>query len=163
MAEIKQDPLTLGGSMLYKLIHRSFPGWFKYNSFYVMQPMYTPAMNAEIAKEFGTFDQFSLEPPGTPAKLVLLNTHAAISAVLENNKAFKVKYGQALPDLIFADFMLSGDCPANIKNRTLANTTISAKQSVSLIESWTETMMDKILRRETYTLGKTKQVDIAKE
>lgn len=29
MAEIKQNYQTLGGSMLYRLIHRAFPKWFK--------------------------------------------------------------------------------------------------------------------------------------
>lgn len=150
--------------MLYKLIQRSFPGWFKFNSVYVMQPMYTPKMNESIAKELGTLSTFSLDPPAPPKRMTLLNTHAAISKVLANNTDFKVRYGESLPDLIFSDFMLSGDGAANGKNHACVRGQImSCPADLMVFETWFESRMRKILTREAYTLGKKYQVDITKE
>ncbi len=116
MAEIKQNYKTLGGSMLYRLIHRAFPKWFKFNSVYVMQPMYLPSMNAKIFEEFGTMDQYCLDPPAPPPKVIVLNSHAAISALLDDQANFKVKYGMQLPDLVFSEYMLQGDGRKNRDN-----------------------------------------------
>lgn len=102
--------------MLYRLIHRAFQNWFKFNSVYVMQPMYLPSMNVEIFKKFGTIDQYSLDPPAPPPKMTILNTHAAISALLNDQANFKVKYGIQLPDLVFPEYMLQGDRPSNTAN-----------------------------------------------
>ena len=164
MAEVKQDYTTLGGSMLYKLIQRSFPGWFKFNSVYVMQPMYTPSANEKIQTELGTIKSFSLDPPAPPKRMTILNTHAAITNLLANNTDFKVRYGESLPDLIFKDFMLSGDAIANTKNHTcVRGELMSCPGGLGLFENWFETTMKTILAREAYHLGKPLQVDITKE
>ncbi|KAK3178351.1 hypothetical protein OEA41_000486 [Lepraria neglecta] len=84
MTEVNQNYETLGGSMLYRLIHQAFPKWFKFKSVYVMQPMYLPSRNAEIFKKFGTMDQYCLDPPAPPPKATFLNSHAATSALLND-------------------------------------------------------------------------------
>jgi len=149
---------------MYKLIQRAFPGWFKFNSVYVMQPMYTPKMNAQIIKELGTASSFSLDPPAPPKRMTILNTHAAISALLADNSSFKVRYGESLPDLIFADFMLSGDNTANAQNHTLTRKVLmGCPAGMPVFEAWFETMTRKILAREAYKLKDVYQVDITKE
>jgi hypothetical protein len=162
MAEVKMDTQTLGGSMLYKLIQRSFPGWFKFNSVWVMQPMYTPSMNIEIRKQLGTSDQFVFDGPKSPAKNIVLSSHAAISSVL-SGKSMKIKYGQRLPELTFADFILSGNCPTIVKDRAFANTRAADPANLKLVESCFAQLMQNILKREAYSLKNTYQVDITKE
>ena len=164
LAEIKQDYQTLGGSMLYRLIHRAFPRWFKFNSVYVMQPMYLPSMNEQIFKELGTINQYCLDPPGPPPKTTLLNTHAAINALLDDHANFKVKYGWQLPDLVFPEYMLTGDGPKNRDNhKVVAQRKMNVPGGLELYaKSFYETTR-KILARESYKLGKTFQVDITKE
>ncbi|KAL8711250.1 MAG: hypothetical protein Q9220_004395 [cf. Caloplaca sp. 1 TL-2023] len=154
MAEVQQNYETLGGSMLYRLIHRAVPKWFKFNSIYVMQPMYLPSMNQEIAKEFNTIDLYSLDPPAPPPKITLLNTHAAISAVLNDQANFKVKYGMQLPDLVFPEYMLQGDSTANRENHTfVAQRLMKVPGGLDLYAKSFEDCMRKILARESYTLG----------
>ncbi|KAL8897030.1 MAG: hypothetical protein Q9207_007419, partial [Kuettlingeria erythrocarpa] len=164
MAEVKQNYETLGGSMLYRLIHRAVPKWFKFNSIYVMQPMYLPSMNAEIAKEFNTIDQYSLDPPAPPPKITLLNTHAAISALLNDQANFKVKYGMQLPDLVFPEYMLQGDGPANRENhKFVASRLMNVPGGLDFYAKAFEDTTWKILAREAYTLGDRFQVDITKD
>lgn len=164
MAEVAQNYETLGGSMLYKLIHRAFPGWFKFNSIYVMQPMYTPKMNQAIQKELGHIDDYVLDAPAPPPKVTVLATNAAIAPILKDQANFKVKYGRQVPDLVFADYMLSGDstgCRANKDFTSLRLNKCPGAHDVYFkgFEDWTR----KILTREAYKLGKFYQVDMSKE
>lgn len=150
--------------MLYRLIHRAFPKWFKFNSVYVMQPMYLPSMNAEIFKEFGTMDQYCLDPPAPPPKVTVLNSHAAISALLNDQANFKVKYGMQLPDLVFPEFMLQGDGRKNTDNhKFVGQCMMNVPGGMDLYAKSFDETTRKILARESYKLGDTFQVDITKE
>ena len=150
--------------MLYRLIQRGVPKWFKFNSIYVMQPMYLPSMNIEIAKEFNTIDQYSLDPPAPPPKTTLLNTHGAISALLNDHANFKVKYGLQLPDLVFAEYMLSGDGAANRENHSfVAQRIMNVPGGLDLYAKAFDETTRKILTRESYKLGPYYQVDMTKE
>lgn len=122
MNEIQGDPKTLGGSMLYRLIQRGLPGWFPFNSIAVMQPMYTKKMNIQIAKELGTFDQYTLDDPSPPKSSVVIKTWAGIQQVLNDHKTFPLGWGKVL-DYIFEGkkdlswFMLAGNEPKNFEHR----------------------------------------------
>lgn len=164
MAEVQQNYETLGGSMLYRLIHRAVPKWFKSNSISVMQPMYLPSMNKEIAKEFDTIDQYSLDSPAPPPKVTVLNTHAAISALLNDHASFKVKYGLQSPGVVFPEFMPQGDGPANRENHAfVAPRIMGVPGSLDLYAKAFEDTMRKIFAREAYKLGDVFQVDFIKE
>ena len=164
MAEITQDYETLGGSMLHKLMHRSFPKWFKFNTVYVMQPMYLPSMNVEIFKEFGTIDQYCLDPPAPPPKMTILNSHEAVKTLLNDQANFKVKYGIQLPDLVFPEYMLQGDGPKNRENHAfVVKRIMEISGGMNLYAKSTEETMRRILARESYKLGDRFQVDITKE
>ena len=164
MAEIKQNYKTLGGSMLYRLIHRAFPKWFKFNSVYAMQPMYLPSMNKKIFEEFGTMNQYCLDPPALPPKMVVLNSHSAISALLDDQANFKVKYGMQLPDLVFPEFMLQGDGAKNRDNhKFVAQRMMNVPTGLDLYAKFFYETTHKILARESYKLGNRFQVDITKE
>ena len=164
MAEVQQNYDTLGGSMLYRLIHRAVPKWFKFNSIYVMQPMYLPKMNEEIAKEFNTIDLYSLDPPAPPPKITVLSTQAAISALLNDQANFKVKYGMQLPDLVFPEYMLQGDGAANRDNHAfVAKRMMNVPGGLDLYAKAFESTMRQILAREAYKLGNQFQVDLTKE
>ncbi|KAL8768874.1 MAG: hypothetical protein Q9194_005595 [Teloschistes cf. exilis] len=164
MAEVKQNYDTLGGSMMYRLIQRAVPKWFKFNSIYVMQPMYLPSMNKEIAEQFGTIDQYSLDPPAAPPKTTVLNTHAAIAALLDDQANFKVKYGMQLPDLVFPEYMLQGDGAANRENhKFVAQRMMNVPGGLDLYAKAFDESMRTILKREAYKLGKQYQVDMTKD
>jgi hypothetical protein len=119
--EIKQDTKTLGGSMLYRLIQRGLPGWFPFNSVAVMQPMYTKKANEAIAREHGILDQYTLDDPKPPPKLVKLVTKEAIQKVL-NDKQYLLTGLKPLNSLFpgkkdYSWFMLAGDEPRQYDHR----------------------------------------------
>jgi hypothetical protein len=114
----------LGGSMFYKLIQRAFPGWFDFNSIYVMQPMFTPSENQEIAKEIGTIQLYSLDPPKAPPALSIVTSHVVATALQQNKQAFRVPWLKGFNEMLpgqrnFASYMLSGDAESNLAQRKL--------------------------------------------
>ncbi|RDA87471.1 hypothetical protein CP532_2800 [Ophiocordyceps camponoti-leonardi (nom. inval.)] len=121
--EVMPDYETLGGSVLYRLIQRTLPGWFPYNSVAVMQPMYTKAANEEIARKLGTIGQFTMDDVRQPPKTVVVKTRAAVKEVLGQPERFAVPWLRAF-HAMFPDgekdlswFMLAGDEARNQQNR----------------------------------------------
>jgi hypothetical protein len=65
MDEVTPNPAGLKGSMFYKLIQRALPGWFKYDSIYLWQPMYTPDKNIELVIDQKKIKEFTRQPTYT--------------------------------------------------------------------------------------------------
>ena len=163
MAEVQQDYLTLGGSVFYRLIQRAFPKWFKFNSIYVMQPMYLPKMNMEIFKQFGTIDQYSFDAPALPPNTTVFSTQAAISHVIDDKKNFRFGYIDKLPDSLSADFMTLGDCTSNKGNHAELAAQVRDHGGFGMFSKSIELKMRKVLAREAYKLRDLYQVDMTKE
>ncbi|RFU32277.1 hypothetical protein B7463_g4075, partial [Scytalidium lignicola] len=168
--EVQQDPKTLGGSMLYKLIQRGVPGWFPFNSIAVMQPMYTKKANEKIAKELGTLEQYTLDDPKPPAKAVVIITNAAIKQTLSNPKQFAAPWLPGINSLFpgkkdFGWFMLAGDEPRNRTNR--ANFTKAMGKIPSLhnaVHEFIERVGTELIKKETFTLKKgLDQIDLIRD
>jgi hypothetical protein len=168
--EVQQDYKTLGGSMLYKLIQRGVPNWFPFNSVAVMQPMYTKSANEKIAKEIGTFDQFTLDDPKPPAKATVLVSSSAIKQVLGNPKQYVVPWLKPLNNLFpgkkdFSWFMLAGDQPQNYKHRTDFSKAMSKIPNLhDAIHEFVERQGAKLIQKESFNLKKgLDQIDIIRD
>jgi len=168
--EVQQDYKTLGGSMLYKLIQRGVPNWFPFNSVAVMQPMYTKSANEKIAKEIGTFDQFTLDDPKPAPKTAVLTSSSAIKQVLGNPKQYVVPWLKALNNLFpgkkdYSWFMLAGDQPQNYKHRTDFSKAMSKVPNLhDAIHEFIERQGAKLIKKESFNLKKgLDQIDIIRD
>ncbi|KAM0207497.1 hypothetical protein ACHAQD_012015 [Fusarium lateritium] len=168
--EVQQDYKTLGGSMLYKLIQRGVPNWFPFNSVAVMQPMYTKSANEKIAKEIGTFDQFTLDDPKPPAKTTILVSSSAIKQVLGNPKQYVVPWLKPLNVLFpgkkdYSWFMLAGDQPLNYKHRTDFTKAMSKVPNLhDAIHEFIERQGAKLIKKEAFCFKKgLDQIDIIRD
>lgn len=168
--EVQQDYKTLGGSMLYKLIQRGVPNWFPFNSVAVMQPMYTKSANEKIAKEIGTFDQFTLDDPKPAPKTAVFTTNSAIKQVLGNPKQYVVPWLKALNNLYpgkkdYSWFMLAGDQPQNYKHRTDFSKAMSKIPNLhDAIHEFIERQGAKLIKKESFNLKKgLDQIDIIRD
>ncbi|KAI1259137.1 heme peroxidase [Xylariaceae sp. FL1019] len=169
--EVQEDPKTMGGSMLYKLIHRALPGWFPYNSVSVMQPMYTKKANTDIAKELGTLAQFTLDDPKPPLKPVVLFTSAAVKQVLSSPKQYVLPWLTPLNALFVTEkkdiswYMLAGDGPKNIEHRTTMRKAFGKLPDVgSAIRELVQRVGSQLIEKETFELKKgLNQIDIIRD
>ncbi|KAK2798076.1 hypothetical protein FQN51_007895 [Onygenales sp. PD_10] len=170
MAECQQDFGTLGGSMFYKLIQRGLPGWFPYNSLSVMQPMYVPDMNREIATEIGTIGLYTEAAPKKPARRMILVKQSEIRKMLTDPKKFPVPFGKPydenfLPEKDFSHFMLAGDAPRNRDQRNLYGGLLYGSGELKgLLAKFIQDQTDKFLTGSMYPIGRgTYHVDILKD
>lgn len=169
--EIMPDYETLGGSVLYRLIQRTLPGWFPYNSVAVMQPMYTKAANAEIARQLGTMGQFTADGARPPPKTVVVSTNAAIKEVLDRPDRFALPWLRGF-NAMFPDgdkdlswFMLAGDEAPNSQNRTeLTGVMDGLPDARGALLAMMAQEGARLLEKETLTLREgVHQVDIVRD
>lgn len=152
---------------MYHLILNAFPKYFKYNSVYAMQPFYTPTESRKIFDKFGTSGQYSFDPPAYIAPPIPILTHAGLKRVLNDQKNFKVPWGEAMKYLgLDHEYMLAGDSASNTEQRNLVGDAIyDVTGSRKQFKDFTEEITVKLLKREVYQLGKVpfNQVDIVRE
>jgi len=78
------------GGVLYKLLMRAFPGWYRANSVYALYPFTTVEGTREILRKNGTIDTFDFSEPsfvGPPTPVV---TWQGVVNVLNDQEHFKV-------------------------------------------------------------------------
>ncbi|KAI5797521.1 heme peroxidase [Peziza echinospora] len=159
--EVESDCAILGGARMHQLILNAFPGFFKPNSVYALQPFYTSKRNKEIFDSLGTTHLFDFSRPQKGPKAVPVSGHAGITSVFADTKKF-VPVQQISPaDL----FQLSAEGISNLKSggalvrAALGNTETRNKnkdQFRQTIEEYTSTA----LQREKQPLGKDWMIDI---
>ena len=149
--------------MFHRLIHRSFPTQFKFNSIYCMQPMYLPSMNIEIFKQNKTLDLYSTDPPARIPKAKVLGTQSAVKTVIDDSKTYGSSYVGKLPDSASADFMICGDCSGDKTSHTKLAAQVKATGGLNLFQKSIEASMRKVLAREAYKMRGLYQVDMTKE
>ncbi|PHH80855.1 hypothetical protein CDD80_6414 [Ophiocordyceps camponoti-rufipedis] len=169
--EIMPDYETLGGSVLYRLIQRTLPGWYPFNSVAVMQPMYTKAANVEIARKLGTMGQFTVDDTRPPPKTVAISTSAAIKEVLDRPDRFALPWLRGF-NAMFPDgdkdlswFMLAGDEAQNCQNRTeLAGVMDGLPDAGGALLAMMAEEGARLLKKETLTLREgVHQVDMIRD
>lgn len=161
---------SLGGSMMYRLIQRAVPGWFPFNSLHVMQPMFTRKMNEEIARQFGTIAQYTLNDPSPPRRPVVLTKHALIRKVLKDQRCFVVPWAAGLNQIFpgkedYSTYMLGGDKVVNTAQRNLVGDILYGPADFKkLLSDFVMTVGKSYLKANMFTLGKSlQQIDIIRE
>lgn len=115
--QIKPDPDVAQGTVIYNLLMRALPNWYRGNSIYAMFPFTVPAENERIMEKLGKKDLFDYERPSYVAVPTSIKTWAGVTSVLSNQKDFRVPWGPHTFYLTGHDYMLSGDKPANAEQK----------------------------------------------
>jgi hypothetical protein len=89
MKEVSPNPKVVKGSMMYKLIQRAFPGWYKYNALALWQPMYTPKKNKIYAVKQGKMKDLVDVGPSRPVPAREIKDIQTIQAILKRSKTFQ--------------------------------------------------------------------------
>ncbi|KAF1994656.1 heme peroxidase [Amniculicola lignicola CBS 123094] len=170
ITEVASDYKVLAGSMFYKLIQRAFPGWFPYNSLHAMQPFFTKAKNAEIAKELGTYKLYTEANPRRPPIPKIVVAHDTVKKILTDQRSFAVPWKGALNDMFpgerdYSSFMLGDDQPANTAQRNLVGDLIYTPQEFKQIlsDAVVELARGCLSQQEFVLGGSSKQIDIIRD
>lgn len=172
--EANYDTSVDGGQVMHKLIFRAFPNHFSYNSIYAHFPFVTPSENQKILKSLGTWEQYSWEAPRARQPPIMIKSHKACTEILNDDKNFKVVWGEAIVSLtnnddapgVGGDFCLSGDRKANRSNRDYMNKCLYPHGWENDTKKFFAATMDRLLSRNAYVTSETPrtfEVDIVRD
>jgi hypothetical protein len=158
--------------MFYKLIQRTLPGWFSYNSIYATQPTYTPTRKMEIAREQGSLPMYSLNPPSSPVPVSTVSGQAVAAAIQECHTGIESQslkaFEEMAPMLSLSKSFRQIDAAAlDHQQQLLVQSLLYAgKDLATLITSAVVIEGGRLLERETFTYQPTAlslQVDVLRE
>jgi hypothetical protein len=78
------------GGVMYKLLMRAFPGWYRPNSVYALYPFTTVKGNLEILQKRGTVGDFDFSKPSFVSPPIPITTWQGVVDVLNDKEHFKV-------------------------------------------------------------------------
>lgn len=161
--EANYDTMVNGGQVMHKLIFRAFPHHFVRNSIYAHFPLVTPSENEKIHESLGTRSQYSWEAPRENAFPVMIKSHKACTQILNDNKSFKVVWGEVITSLthnndapgVSADFCLSGDRNVNRANRVFVKKCLYPSRWENDVKDFFAATSARLLRDHGYSVSKT--------
>lgn len=174
--EANYDTSVNGGHVMHKLIFRAFPNHFVNNSIYAHFPLVTPPENDKILESLGTRSQYSWEAPRAHPPPVMIKSHKACTQILNDNKTFKVVWGDAIASLtrnddvpgIGANFCLSGDQTTNRCNRDFVQKCLYPNKWEDDVKVFFTATSAQLIRENGYPVSKTPEartyeVDIVRD
>ncbi|RFU82151.1 fatty acid oxygenase [Trichoderma arundinaceum] len=153
-----------GGGVMYKLLMRAFPGWYRGNSVYALYPFTTPGGNKETFGNLGTSQDVDFNKPAFIGPPKPITTWQGVVNVLNDQSQFRVPWGAHISQLTQHDYMLSGDSPANACQRDRFEECLySPKDSLGQVRQFYEETTARLIHQHSRKIGGSYQVDIVKE
>ncbi|PGG98333.1 hypothetical protein AJ79_08900 [Helicocarpus griseus UAMH5409] len=169
-SESNYDNTVDQGHVFYKLFLRAFPNHFKPNSVYAHFPLVIPNENKEILTKLNLAGNYSWEKPARIHHPIMIQSYAACDAILNNQKDFKVTWGEAIEFLMHKeqkpfgrDFMLSGDEPPNSASRKMMSKNLYRGQWEAEVKKFYEKITLELLHKKSYKIAGVNQVDIVRD
>ncbi|ROV93831.1 hypothetical protein VMCG_08781 [Cytospora schulzeri] len=164
--EVSSDTDVAAGGVMYKLLMRAFPGWYRANSIYALYPFSTPDKMREIFAKHGTPNRIPLDydPPVFINAPFPVTTWKGVVDVLHDQQRFKVPWGNHIHQLTGHDYMLSGDEPVNTQQRKEVQEALyKPKDTLEDVRKFYETVTVNLVRKNKRSLGQVYQIDIVKD
>ena len=152
------------GGVLYRLLMRSFPGWYEYNSIYALFPLITPSGNKEILKELGNLHLYSFKRPSQPTQPFVLSTPESARKILEHPLVFQLAWDKAISDL--SGVALLGDKRAQIECDDKLFSDVFFKDvadGLSEIRNFYMDLTTQLIRNGSCAIGNYSQIDVIRE
>ncbi|KAI1880063.1 hypothetical protein JX265_001684 [Neoarthrinium moseri] len=138
-----------GGGVMYKLLMRAFPSFYRSNSVYALYPFNTPGKIKEIFNSGASPVQpLTYDPPTSIGAPVPVVSWEGVKQVVREQDKFKDAYGPHVAQLT-RDNLKSDPHAAN-----------SDSPSLTEVRSLYESLTSKFLQRNSHKLGTSYQVDI---
>ncbi|KAL3419627.1 linoleate diol synthase [Phlyctema vagabunda] len=163
-SEVASDTKIAGGGVMYKLLMRAFPGFYKGNSTYALFPFTQPAESKIVHATLGTVDLYDYSAPSFTPQPTPVLTHAACVQILDDQARFKVPWGPNTFTLTKHDYMLSGDKLSNTDQREFVKKQLYCPQTgPENIRKFYEKITMSLLRSNSYQLRNVYQVDAVRD
>jgi cytochrome P450 len=160
--EIEKNISTPGG-MIYKLLMRAFPAWYRQNSIYAYFPFVIPSEMRSVQQSLGHEAEYDYSRPSLmkPPKVVM--SWQASHEVIMNSKTYKVPWGPAMKQIQRCEYMLGGDDPEHIAQRKfLGQAIFDPENSINDFRNFFEATTTNLVRKYSTRFRNSFEVDIVK-
>ncbi|KAI1917442.1 hypothetical protein LOZ39_000434 [Ophidiomyces ophidiicola] len=152
------------GGVMYKLLMRAFPGWYRPNSVYAQFPFTTPGRNQEVFAKYGRAGQYIYDKPSFIGPPIPILTWQGVVDVLNDQAQFKVPWGPHTLQLTQHDYMLSGDLKANSQQREFVKKCLfEPRNYLEEVQKFYEAVTSSFLREYSKKAGNSYQVDVVQD
>ncbi|KAF2020693.1 heme peroxidase [Aaosphaeria arxii CBS 175.79] len=162
--ETASDPSVAGGGVLYRLLMRSFPRWYRANSIYAFFPFTIPSEMRAIKENLGQAAAYDWTRPTLNDKAVIVNTWKAATDVLLNPHIFKVPWGRALTRLSSYGVMLGSDGTESSQQRDfITHAIFEPPTTLKEIRFLFERVTIDLLEAHTLSLSGSWEIDVVRD
>ncbi|KAI9928451.1 hypothetical protein MW887_002496 [Aspergillus wentii] len=152
------------GGVMYKLLMRAFPGWYRPNSVYALYPFTTPDGNLEIFEKTNKAKYLDFTKPSFVGLPVAVTTWKGVVDVLNDQQRFHVPWGEHTYQLTGHDYMLSGDTPDDAAQRIFVKECLyRPHDALDQVRRFYEATTTDLIKKHSRKLGNSYQVDFVKE
>ena len=88
--QVSSDPQVAAGGVIYKLLMRALPGFYRSNSVYAMFPFTVPEENRKILQSLGKDKDYDFSTPSFVGPPQPVLTWSGVTSVLSDQAKFKV-------------------------------------------------------------------------
>ncbi|KAH6690332.1 heme peroxidase [Plectosphaerella plurivora] len=163
-AEADSNSDVAGGGVMYKLLMRAFPSYYRANSVYAMYPFTVPSRTKENFATIPNMPVLDYLAPQYVANPTPVFSWKAVTEILSDQAQFRVPWGPHTFQLTGHDYMLSGDTRANACQREVVKKCLySPQDGMAQVRSFYEKTTTAYLRKYSRKLGSSFEVDIVKE
>jgi Animal haem peroxidase len=107
--QVKSDTDVAGGGVMYNLLMRALPFWYRGNSVYAMYPFTVPKENKKILETLQTADKYDFGRPSYIGVPPAVSTWKGVTDLLADQTRFVVPWGPHIKHLTGHDYMLGVD------------------------------------------------------
>ena len=153
-SQVKPDPDVAGGGVIYNLLMRALPFYYRGNSVYAMYPFTIPSETQRILRKLKIDDRYSFDRPSYIGSPIAIKTYAATRTILGDQARYKVPWGPHTYYLTHHDYMLSGDEPANlIQHKEVYDATYCPVNGLAQIRVFYEDLTTQLIEIKSEKLG----------
>lgn len=87
---VKSDPEVAGGGVIYNLLMRAMPSFYRGNSVYAMFPFTHPNKTRDLLEKIHKLDDYDFSYPCMKPQPKPVKSHKAVADILKNSRSFKV-------------------------------------------------------------------------
>ncbi|KAM4063963.1 peroxidase domain-containing protein [Hirsutella rhossiliensis] len=149
-----------GGGVMYKLLMRSFPGWYRHSSVYALYPFTTPEKTmGNFSSGAAPVQAIDYSAPAFTGPPIPVTSWQGVVQLLQDQTNFKVPQ-----QLSGHDDMLSGDKPANTaKQKFMQDELYCPEENLSIVRAFYESLTARLIKKNARKLGGSYQIDIVQE
>jgi hypothetical protein len=167
-ALVQPDVAVAGGGVMYKLLMKAFPSFYKGNSVYAMYPFTVPEQQMAALERMGMADDFDDSLPRFVAPFMAhITSYHDITKILSNHEDFHVPWGPHIKAITKADIYMLGSDNAHAfaqhKQWIDAMNVHNDFQSLQDIRDLFETITKDLIRERTVKTRTGYQVDAISE